>query len=314
MSSFHNAFRQSFIQMSAPAKLMLLVILVVLFLLLGSVTAVLLSIPLYHYDLMTLSGMIKNPDAVNIGVVKFFQIIQSVFLFIIPAMMAAWLFSENTFTYLKADRKTSGITLILLLISMFIAIPMLNMVTELNSKLDLPMWLDGMEKRMREMEDSAGRLTELFLVSNSMKDLAVNFLMIAILPAIGEEFLFRGVLQKLFIDWTKNNHVGVIVAAFIFSFIHFQFYGFIPRLLLGLYFGYLMVWSGSIWVPVAGHLINNGMAVMYYHFATKPMGETALDTIGTGEAGNYILYLSVFITSLLVGMIYLHEKGRGVST
>ncbi len=300
--------------MSVPAKLVLLIFLVLLFALLSSVLSLLLAIPLYHNDLMTLYRIIENPDTENIGVIKFFQITQSVFLFIIPAMLAAWLFSENSFTYLKADRKASGITLLMVLLSLFVAVPMLNAVTDLNSQFNLPWWLDGLEKKMMAMEDNAGRLTKLFLVSDSTIDLAVNFVMIAILPAIGEEFLFRGVLQRVFIDWTKNSHVGIILAAFIFSFIHFQFYGFFPRFLLGLYFGYLMVWSGSIWVPVAGHLINNGMAVIYYHFATKPMGETTLDSIGTNHTGNSVILLSVFITSILLGMIYWYEKGRRIST
>jgi membrane protease YdiL (CAAX protease family) len=95
----------------------------------------------------------------------------------------------------------------------------------LNSRLDFPHWMNGLESRIRALEDSAGKLTDLFLNSGSNADLAVNFLMIAILPAIGEEFLFRGVLQKLFISWTRNNHAGVILEAFIFSFLHFQFYG-----------------------------------------------------------------------------------------
>jgi membrane protease YdiL (CAAX protease family) len=314
MSLLVSSFRQSFMQMSAPAKLMLVVFLFLLFLILGSVAAFLLSIPLYHYDLLTLSKIMKSPDAGNISVIKFFQIFQSVFMFIIPAILAAWLFSENVFTYLKADRKASVITLLMVLIMLIVAVPMLNEVSVINSRLDLPVWLDWLEKKIRASEDSADRLTTLFLVSDTNMDLAVNFLMIAILPAIGEEFLFRGVLQRLLIDWTKNSHLGVILGAFIFSFIHFQFYGFVPRFLLGLCFGYLMLWSGSIWVPVAGHLINNGMAVIFYHFTTKPMGETTLDTIGTNDNGNYILYLSVFFTCLLLGMIYKREKREVVSS
>jgi membrane protease YdiL (CAAX protease family) len=314
MSLLVSSFRQSFMQMSAPAKLMLVVFLFLLFLILGSVAAFLLSIPLYHYDLLTLSKIMKSPDAGNISVIKFFQIFQSVFMFIIPAILAAWLFSENVFTYLKADRKASVITLLMVLIMLIVAVPMLNEVSVINSRLDLPVWLDWLEKKIRASEDSADRLTTLFLVSDTNMDLAVNFLMIAILPAIGEEFLFRGVLQRLLIDWTKNSHLGVILGAFIFSFIHFQFYGFVPRFLLGLCFGYLMLWSGSIWVPVAGHLINNGMAVIFYHFTTKPMGETTLDTIGTSDNGNYFLYLSVFFTCLLLGMIYKREKREVVSS
>ncbi len=131
---------------------------------------------------------------------------------------------------------------------------------------------------------------------------------------MGEEFLFRGVIQRLFTEWTRNRHVGIWIAAFLFSFIHFQFYGFLPRFLLGLYFGYLLVWSSSIWVPVTGHFINNGVAVLYYHFATKPMGETTMDKLGTSKEYNYALYLSIISTAILLSLIYMKEKkGRELS-
>lgn len=310
MSVFTNTLRQSFIQMSSPAKLILLLLLVLFFMLLGSAVAVLISVPLFGHDLSAIISMIENPDAGNIGLVKVFQIIQSIFLFIIPALIAAWLFSENTFRYLEAGKKASAITLVLVLASLFMAIPLMNFLASVNSRLDFPHWLNGLESRIRAMEDSAGKLTELFLKSETITDLAVNLLMIAILPALGEEFLFRGVLQKLFISWTRNTHAGVILAAFTFSFIHFQFYGFIPRFLLGLYFGYLLVWSSSIWVPVTGHLINNGIAVIYYRYTLQPMGETDMDKIGTDPGGNYMLYISVFLTALIIGLIYQHERKR----
>jgi membrane protease YdiL (CAAX protease family) len=186
----------------------------------------------------------------------------------------------------------------------------LNFITELNAQLDLPVWLAGLEKKMIIMEEKAGELTTLFLLSNTTTDLMVNFLMIAILPAIGEEFLFRGILQRLFVDWLRNSHLGIILAAFIFSFIHFQFYGFVPRFLLGLYFGYLMFWSASIWVPVVAHLINNGMAVIYYHFNDKAVGETALDTIGTSGNAKSMVVLSTVLAIVVIMLIYQHEKKR----
>ena len=104
--------------------------------------------------------------------------------------------------------------------------------------------------------------------------------------------------------------MGIWLAAFLFSFIHFQFYGFLPRFLLGLYFGYLLAWSSSIWVPVTGHFINNGVAVLYYHFATKPMGETTMDKLGTSKEFNYVLYLSILSTLLLVVFTYMKEKEK----
>ena len=308
MSEFKKILRQGFIQMSVPAKLLLVLLLALFFMIVGSAAAVIISKPLFGYDMSTLYKLIENPDAKHVAVVKFFQIVQSVFLFLVPALLAAWLFSDNAIKYLQADRKVSAYTFTMIMLSMFIAIPLMNFVTYFNSTLDLPDFFNGLENKIRTLEDSAGRLTELFLESNSYGDLAVNFLMIAVLPALGEEFLFRGVLQRLFIDWTRNKHAGVIVAAFLFSFIHFQFYGFLPRFLLGLYFGYLLVWSSSIWVPVAGHLINNGIAVFYYHFATKPMGDTMMDKLGTEQGEYYALYLSVFFTSVIIGLIYLHEK------
>ena len=85
----------------------------------------------------------------------------------------------------------------------------------------------------------------------------------AILPAIGEELLFRGVFQRLLTEWTRNIHWGIILAALLFSFFHFEFYGFLPRFLLGVFFGYLFVWTSSIWVPILAHFTNNFIIVVY---------------------------------------------------
>lgn len=310
MSSLFDSFRQTYIQMRPPVKLFLLVLLILVMALFGTLLAYLVSVPLYHIDMKTLETFLNNPGPENIGVIKLFQIFQSVFLFVIPALIAAWLFSTNMMNYLRAGEKASGITLILVVLVLFAAIPAMNMFTWMNSRLDLPAWLDGIEQMMIASEENAAELTKAFLDGRSTADLAVNLFMIAILPAIGEEFLFRGVLQRIFTEWTRNNHWAIVITAFIFSFVHFQFFGFLPRFLLGLLFGYLMLWSGSIWVPVAAHFVNNGIAVVYYHFALQPYGETALDSWGISGQQNYFLYISVFMTCLLLGMIFLYERER----
>lgn len=309
MASLSTSLRHNFISVSPPAKLVLLGLLVLGFMLFGSLLAMVIAMQLYSLDIAQLMGIMNNPSAESLNVIKFFQISQSVFMFILPSIIAAWFFSERTAEYIRIKKVPSAITITLVMLSIASAIPFLNKITELNMQMDLPVSFDRIEKIMKSMEESAGRLTELFLVTQSTSDLIVNFIMIAILPAIGEELLFRGVIQRLFAEWTRNAHVAILITAFLFSFIHFQFYGFLPRFMLGIFFGYLMVWSGSIWVPMAAHLFNNGMAVIYYHFTSQPVGDTTIDTIGRGES-SYVIYLSVFLTSLLMATIYLHERSK----
>jgi membrane protease YdiL (CAAX protease family) len=306
--SYH--FRQGFIRMSPPTKILLLVFLVFGFLLISSILGILLARPIFGMNLAEVYQVLSNPDADNLGVVKYFQIIQSVFLFLVPALIAAWLYSENMPRYLHADRKPGALTLLLVMVTLLVAIPFLNALALFNSEMVLPQWMHSLEVRIKSMEDTAGRLTGLFLTGGDGFTLALNMFMIALLPALGEEFLFRGLIQRLLTEWTRNRHLGIWMAAFVFSFIHFQFYGFLPRFLLGLYFGYLLVWSSSIWVPVTGHFINNGVAVLYYHFAAKPMGETSMDKLGTSKENNYVLYLSIISTAILMIFIYRKEKEK----
>ena len=99
---------------------------------------------------------------------------------------------------------------------------------------------------MKNAEEEATKLREAFLNINSAFQFVIVFFMVAILPAIGEELLFRGVAQRLFSEWTKNVHWGIFISAFLFSALHMQFYGFVPRLLLGMMFSYMLEWSGSL--------------------------------------------------------------------
>ncbi|HEX2394226.1 MAG TPA: CPBP family intramembrane glutamic endopeptidase [Bacteroidales bacterium] len=313
MSEFISSFRQSFIVLSPSLKLVVFVIVVLLFWLFGSLLAMIIAVPAFHYEVFELLDMLTDPNREDIAVIKFLQIFQSINLFIIPSLFAAWLFSEKPAEFIFANRISSGFTILLVLFSIISAIPFLNYVTELNSGLDLPAWMDKIEQKMIRMEETAAELTELFLETNSTSDLIVNLIMVAILPAIGEEFLFRGLIQRLLVQWFRNGHAAIITTAFLFSFIHFQFFGFVPRFLLGLYFGYLLVWSGSIWLPVLAHLINNGLAVFYYHYAGDNAGNTTIDNIGTSDNSQYLLYVSIFITSLIIGVIYLREKERSAA-
>ena len=109
-----------------------------------------------------------------------------------------------------------------------------------------------------------------------------NIFLIAFIPAMGEELFFRGALQGALRDW-KGIKTAIWITAIVFSAIHLQFYGFVPRMLLGAFFGYLIFWSNSIWPAVLAHFVNNVMAVIFYYFKYNGYKLPDIDTIGTGN-------------------------------
>jgi membrane protease YdiL (CAAX protease family) len=126
----------------------------------------------------------------------------------------------------------------------------------------LPVFMERIETWMQGMEASAEKVTNLLLSGTDGFSIAMNLFVVAIMAAVTEEFLFRGVFQRIIGKWTVKPQVIIWTVAVIFSAVHLQFYGFIPRLLMGAYFGYLIYWSKNIWLPVLAHFTNNAVAVI----------------------------------------------------
>jgi len=147
-------------------------------------------------------------------------------------------------------------------------IPILFWVVKFNESLAF----GGLEETFVNAENEAKAITELFMNAQGIW-LYISILVVAVIPAIAEEFLFRGVLQGLFIQSGVKFHWAIWLSAFVFSFMHFQFFGFIPRMLLGACFGYLFYYSGNIWLPIFGHFLNNLFATLEYRI----LGEGGLD-------------------------------------
>jgi len=210
--------------------------------------------------------LINNPDILRFGDIRYrpaLQIVlaaQSLGLFLAPALFLALMERQkiNTFYGFKVPRlNLIGITILIMLISM----PFMEGIAVFNQKLSLPDFLKGLEAWMRNSEDALKATTVMLLSMSGIKDLLINILLIALLPALAEELMFRGALQRIFARMFKNPHVAIWISAIIFSAIHMQFYGFLPRMFLGAGFGYLYWWSGSIWYAVLGHFLNNAYAV-----------------------------------------------------
>jgi membrane protease YdiL (CAAX protease family) len=181
------------------------------------------------------------------------------------------------------------------IITILVGMPSLEYLIQWNESLVLPAGFEETEKWMRASETQLAELTKFLVDFHSPIDFAIGLAVIAGLAALGEELFFRGVLQSLFERYIGNHHVAIWLSAGIFSFIHFQFFGFFPRLFLGAFFGYLYVWNRNIWIPIVAHLFNNGWTLtMQYMYQQK---QIAVDPEKLGEITPW---WSVVISAALV--------------
>jgi membrane protease YdiL (CAAX protease family) len=247
----------------------------------------------------------------NIGRLKILQAFQSVGLFVVPALLAAFLFSGSEKSYLYLNKKTPSLSLLIIFLLTISVQPLVNLLAEINQTLSFPEALQGLENKLKAAEEQAEKLTKLFLLSDkTLSAFFVNILIVAIIPAVGEELLFRGVLQRIFKNWTDSAHAAVWITALLFSAVHFQFYGFLPRLLLGALFGYLLIFSGNMWLPVAAHFLNNAMGVTYYHFFYEEENIETFEKIGTESGSGMWLPVSFFLTGLFIFLIYKIHRSK----
>ncbi len=286
---------------SASGQFLILLLIVVGSLFIITPFGILLAIPFVQGNIFTaIEHMQLAETAQDIALLKYFQIISQVGLFIVSSFLFALLVSKSPLSYLKLNR---GPKISLIAIAILIAIvstPFLDWVMELNSRIHFPESLALLENWMRQKELEATRLTELFLGTSGVSGLLVNLLMMALLAGLGEELLLRGIVQPLFIRITKNAHLGIWLAAALFSFMHFQFFGFVPRMILGALFGYYYYWSRNLWIPIIAHILNNGFIVLYTYFnGTSDLVTTPAKADESGSFFLIILSLSLSIAGLL---------------
>lgn len=252
---------------------------------------------------------------VDINSTRILQGIYSLAMFAIPALLIAFLYEKNLFKYTCLNQSAKFQSYITAILLVFISIPIVNVLAKLNSQMVLPHFLDSLQQTMKQMEDKAAVLTTKLLSVNTVNQFFLNLLIIALIPAIGEELLFRSILQKHIVEWTKNIHLGIFITAFVFSAFHMQFFTFLPRLFLGLMLGYMFQWSKSLWLPILAHFINNAMAVFVYYFATVkslPI-DSKIDSFGTDAHSILYVIFSLGLFVFAMYKIYNYEKNKIVS-
>ncbi|RXQ94973.1 CPBP family intramembrane metalloprotease [Ancylomarina salipaludis] len=269
----------------------------------------LLSYVFFGINIMTdASALDIHGENPNISALKFYQAIYSTGMFIIPPFIIAYLFSSNVRKYLQINQLPEFSTFLQAFLLIVVSLPLINMMAELNSHIHFPDFLKELEQWMRHSEEQAALVTEKFLCMNNIGDLLLNLVLIAVIPALGEELLFRGVLQKQLSKWTGSVHWGIFISAACFSALHMQFFGFFPRLFLGMLFGYLLVWTGSLWVPILAHLVNNGLAVSASYFIDKGQLPEKADSIGSSDLMWGTSIISLILFSILTYQLFKTRK------
>lgn len=201
----------------------------------------------------------------EINTLKISILFQQLFVFAIPTVIVGWLVFTDVATSLRIN-KTDTKGVLFSAIMMVVAIPFIDVLAKLNEGLHLPQSLHSLEEWIRTTETKSAAITEQLLATTTLGGLFANIGIIALITAISEELFFRGFVQRLLEERT-NQHIAIWVTAIIFSAIHFQFLGFVPRLVLGAMFGYLAVWSGSLLLPIIAHFINNAIGVIAYYLS-----------------------------------------------
>ncbi len=291
-------------------QLLVLIMMVLISVLFTFLIGILVGLPFFGTDILDLLSEASNMDSPGeIALMKYFQVVSQIGMFIIPSITFSLLVSRQVGKYLSLEKFPNNLSLISALIIIFTILPGINRLAEINQTMTLPGWLSGVENWMRDSEESAARLTEAFLKTETLSGLFLNLFMVAFLAAIGEELLFRGILLRILNNWFKNSHLAIWITAILFSMMHLQFFGFLPRLALGALFGYLLIWSGSLWLPIIAHFVNNAAAVLVYYFYNKEMIDTPVENFGTLN-DSLLFIISILISSGLLFMVYFSNKNR----
>jgi uncharacterized protein len=243
---------------------------------------------------------LENPQ--TILVLKLLQGMSSLIVFVIPSFLFAKFWTTNKTHYLEIHHYPSSTSLFIASTGMLLALPLINYLAEINQHMQLPYSLSNIERWMQESEAKAEALTRAFTAGTTVDVLIVNLIVVGFIAAFSEELFFRGVLQKVFMECFKNIHIAIWCSAFIFSAFHMQFYGFLPRMLMGAYLGYLFYWSGSLWLAIAAHFVNNGMAVFVIWLANQGTISKEMEHVGaeSGEWIHVIISLIMVVSSLVL--------------
>lgn len=236
---------------------------------------------------------------------------QDVLAFMLPAMACVALCGQRPVHALRLDGKLTWVGVLAVVAVYFLSLPGMNYVIDWNKGMVLPQCLSAVEQWIRQNEDMAAEQTKLLLDQKSLGAFCYTFFVVAIMAGVSEEMFFRGAWQHFIFSPKMRNGVAIWVTAFIFSFIHLQFFGFVPRFLLGAWLGYLLVWSRSLWLPILAHALNNGMVVTAAYLSKRGLlPNIDIDTLGLPGQGEFpwLALGSALATAVAIWLLHRYYK------
>jgi len=287
-------------QMSPGLQFLLFVVVFAAIFIIGNLLGIAIIAVMYGLNLVMEIAQLNFTNPQSITALYILQVVtMTIPIFLAPVIFGYWV-ARDPAEYIKPTIRIPWMLFVVAFFVMLISSPLIEFLSNINQQMVLPEWLGGLERWMKESEESARHMTAVLLNMQTLWDCIKNVLLIGLLTAIAEEFLFRGGMQTIMQKWTKNTHVAIWVTAAIFSAFHMEFYGFLPRLLLGGLFGYFVAWSGSIWPAVWGHFLNNGSAVVITYLYQKRYIKLNPDDTNVFSWWQYIFSLIIIIILLLV--------------
>jgi len=256
---------------------------------------------------LAIAQVMQDPDGIDLSdermilILKLSQAFSVLFVFIVPAVLFALLVSGEGVGFLRINKPHKMMWLVYGAAIMLAAQPMISALAAVNEMMKLPQVFSGIEIWMKTNELALKQITDAFMRDTAIGGLLLNLFVVAFMAALSEEIFFRAALQQTLSRALKNNHAAIWLAAALFSAFHLQFYGFLPRLLMGAMLGYLFVWSDSVWVPVFTHFFNNAFAVILSFFIKR--GNIAKEVENTGATSDTWL-LALFSLMIVSGIIY----------
>ncbi len=282
------------------------------FIIVGPIIGFFIALPFYDGSMVQLAEAIQHPmDNPDIKIPLY--IIQgcATFAGLIVAPAIFLLREQKSVIDFFKRKRFEWIPVLVTAFVVIIFMAVNSVFIEWNSEFNFPDFAKEFENWARDREDTAAELTSFLTDFGSTGELLLALFIIAVLPAIGEEIVFRGLIQNELYRGTKNIHLSIWIAAILFSAIHFQFFGFVPRLLLGALFGYLYYWSGNLTLAILAHFVNNAISVVALYLYQQ--GKFKFDIESPESAPANVVIISALLTAGLLYYFYKYFQDRKIA-